>query len=223
MAIPAFLSYSHRDKVLAGLVKAMLDYYSIDAFLAHEDLQPSEEWQLTILSRLKDCVVFLPLLTNSFAESDWTDQETGVAVALGKIVVPMKVHLNPYGFVGKYQAQSFAGATSEGRSTSVIAEGCWNIVRKLASHKKTANAVKGGVISAFGQSRSFSEASRNAERLRSLEPYSEAELDEILTQSCQNDQIYNGFDARAYVNDLIVRDGGRIDKRLARKFAQLQA
>jgi hypothetical protein len=39
-------------------------------FLAHEDLEPSVEWQKTILLKLKECLVFLPLLTDSFTRSD---------------------------------------------------------------------------------------------------------------------------------------------------------
>lgn len=89
MAVPAFLSYSHQDRQLAGLIKGTLNYYGFDTFLAHEDLQPSVEWQEIILINLKECLVFLPLLTDSFIKSDWTDQETGIAIALDKIIVPI--------------------------------------------------------------------------------------------------------------------------------------
>jgi len=68
--IPAFLSYSHQDRRLAGAIKIVLDYYGFDTFLAHEDLQPSVEWQQVIVRQLKGCAVFLPLLTESFAKSD---------------------------------------------------------------------------------------------------------------------------------------------------------
>jgi len=52
-------------------------------------------------------------LTESFAASDWTDQEIGIAVALRKIIVPMKLTLDPYGVIGRYQAQSFAGVADD--------------------------------------------------------------------------------------------------------------
>ncbi len=63
--IAAFLSYSSRDKKLAGLIKKELDFFGFDTFLAHDDLVPSVEWQRTIVCRLKGCQVFLPLLTDS--------------------------------------------------------------------------------------------------------------------------------------------------------------
>jgi len=196
-----------------------LDSYGFDTFLAHEDLKPSEEWQKSIFTKLKACAVFLPLLTKAFTESDWTDQETGIAVALKKIIVPMKVSLNPYGFVNKYQAQSFPEPTSDGDMDGA----CWNIVNKLGSDRKIGSAVKDGVIKAFGRSRSFNEASTYAARLRSLEPYSSEQLDEIVKWGCKNNQIHYGFEARSYVNDLIQREKGRVDKNLARKFVELQA
>lgn len=221
--IPTFLSYSHQDRHLAGAIKIALDYYGFDTFLAHEDLQPSVEWQQVILQELKGCVVFLPLLTESFAKSDWTDQETGIAIALRKIIVPMKLGLDPYGFIGRYQAQSFAGAADE---TSiylpVIEEACWNIVKTLASYKKIASEVRDGVIAAFGRSGSFREAGKFALRMQSLEPFSDQQLNEILRVSTTNDQISHGFDARSIVNALIRREATRVDRSLVRQFEEAQ-
>jgi hypothetical protein len=221
--IPAFISYSHNDRRLAGLIKSYLDYYGFDTFLAHEDLEPSVEWQETILLKLRECLVFLPLLTDSFTRSDWTDQETGIAVAMSKIIVPLKLTVNPYGFINRYQAQSFDGAASGSAVfPPVIDEACWRIVKTLAAHKKIGSEIKGGVIKAFGGSGSFREAAREAARLFSLEPFSDQQVNEIVRVSCQNDQIWHGFDARQYVNDLIRREPARIDKKLARQFAELQ-
>jgi len=221
--IPAFLSYSHKDRHLAGAIKINLDYYGFDTFLAHEDLQPSTEWQEVILLKLRGCSVFLPLLTDSFATSDWTDQEIGVAVALRKIIVPMKLALDPYGFIGRYQAQSFAGA-ADGTSTHppVIEEACWNIVKTLASHKKIALEIRDGVIAAFGRTRSFDGAGKLARRMQSLEPFSNEQLNEILRVSTANDQISHGFDARSIVNDLIRRSAKRVDRSLVRQFVKAQ-
>jgi hypothetical protein len=221
--IPAFLSYSHKDRHLAGGIKIDLDYYGFDAFLAHEDLQPSTEWQQVILLKLRACSVFLPLLTESFAKSDWTDQEIGVAVALRKIIVPMKLTLDPYGFIGRYQAQPFAGAADDASIyPPVIEEACWNIVKTLASHKKIASQVRDGVIAAFGRSGSFSEAGKFARRMQSLELFSDEQLNDILRVSAANDQISHGFDARAIVNDLIRRAAKRVDRSLVRKFVEAQ-
>lgn len=215
MGISAFLSYSHQDRQLAGLTKGFLDLYRFDTFLAHEDLQPSEEWQKTILLRLKDCTIFLPLLTDAFTKSDWTDQETGIAVGLKKIIVPLKVTINPYGFISKYQAQFLDGDN--------VHDACWNVVKTLASNPKVADGIKDGVIQLFGDSGSFGSAAGSATKLQSLEPFNDEQLNEIVRVSSKNNQIYSGFDARKYVRDLIRRNESRINGRQVREFLKLSS
>jgi hypothetical protein len=215
MSIPAFLSYSHKDRRLAGLTKECLDRYGFDTFLAHEDLQPSEEWQKIILKRLKDCIVFLPLLTDAFTKSDWTDQETGIAVGLKKIIVPLKVKKNPYGFISKYQAQLL--------DRDKVEEACWKVVKRLASKPKVADGIRDGVIQVFGRSKSFNAAAENAKKLKLLEPFSNEQLNEIVRVSSRNDQIYFGFDARRYVRDLIRPYKSRIAAKQLRDFLKLSS
>jgi hypothetical protein len=215
MTIPAFLSYSHKDRRLAGLTKECLDSYGFDTFLAHEDLQPSDEWQKTILKRLKNCVIFLPLLTDSFSKSDWTDQETGIAVGLKKVIVPLKVTRNPYGFISKYQAQLLDSETVEAA--------CWKVVRRLATKPKLADGIRDGVIQMFGKSRSFAAAADNAKKLKSLEPFSNEQLNEIVSVSSRNSQIHSGFEARRYVRDLIRPAKSRIDAKTLREFLKLSS
>jgi hypothetical protein len=224
MTIPAFVSYSHRDKKLAGLIKEKLDFCGFETFLAHDDLKPSVEWQKTIVRRLKDCQVFLPLLTDSFPKSSWTDQETGMAVALGKIVVPMKVTINPYGFISKIQAQSFADAV-DGKSIdeSAISRACWKIVKTLAENMKVGSAVKDGMITAFGRSRTFAEAAENAKQIEALEPFTQSQMNEIVRHAGSNSQIYSSWKASNYVKDLIRRKKKDIDQSLAQRFARLSS
>jgi hypothetical protein len=82
-----FLSYSHLDKRLAGKIKKYLLQYGVKVFLAHDDIEPSEEWADKILEELRDCHVFMPILTKHFNKSNWTDQETGCALILNKGVM----------------------------------------------------------------------------------------------------------------------------------------
>jgi hypothetical protein len=69
-------------------VKGFLSTFGMDVFLAHDDLQPSAEWQKEIVQALRKCDVFIPLLTRSFHSSLWTDQETGIAIARKKLILP---------------------------------------------------------------------------------------------------------------------------------------
>jgi hypothetical protein len=49
------------------------------------------------------------ILMPGFKESNWTDQEVGVAFGRGVLIIPIIRGLNPYGFIGKYQGLQAAG------------------------------------------------------------------------------------------------------------------
>lgn len=100
-----FLSYSSRDSLLCGQLKVALDHLGFQVFLAHEDINPSEKWQSRILEELRRADIFIPVLTRNFPRSDWTDQESGIAIEIGRAkILPLNIHLNPYGFLAKFQA-----------------------------------------------------------------------------------------------------------------------
>jgi hypothetical protein len=43
-------------------------------------------------------------LSDTFQQTNWTDQEIGYAMKRAILVVPVKVSIVPYGFMGRYQA-----------------------------------------------------------------------------------------------------------------------
>ena len=99
-----FLSHSHFEKETAGTIKKELDKLGCKCFVAHEDIVPTKVFEDEILKNLRECDALLALLTENFAKSNWTDQETGIAIALNKLVVGVKMGIDPYGFIGKYHA-----------------------------------------------------------------------------------------------------------------------
>ncbi len=48
----AFLSYQSADKEVAAKIKVILSQLGVESFLAHEDINVSEEWRLSILAEL---------------------------------------------------------------------------------------------------------------------------------------------------------------------------
>jgi len=101
----AFISYSTKDKQFGGAVKSVFDEMGIESFLAHDDLNVSEEWKTRILSELKSCNIFVPLLSKAFKESDWCSQEIGLIVnKRGVLVIPLSIDgTNPFGFISHIQ------------------------------------------------------------------------------------------------------------------------
>lgn len=102
-----FLSYSNIDRRIAGLLKQHLETYSgFTVFLAHSDINASTNWRTKIIDTLNTSDVFIPLLTSSSKYSIFVNQEIGIAYALKKIIIPIKIDTNPFGFIESLQALS---------------------------------------------------------------------------------------------------------------------
>jgi len=101
-----FLSYSHDDRVLAGKIADFLREKGIYVFLAHKDIEISDEWRDEIHKNLRDCNVLLALLTPSFKESVWTNQEAGYIMGRERKIVPLivgKTKIKDFGFLETLQ------------------------------------------------------------------------------------------------------------------------
>lgn len=99
-----FLSHKSEDKVQVGRLRDHLRIWGIHAFVAHEDIEPTSEWQKTIEVALATMNSFVALMTEKFHDSNWTDQEVGYAIGCGIPIITVNLGSNPYGFIGKYQA-----------------------------------------------------------------------------------------------------------------------
>ena len=99
-----FISYSKEsDGATAKAIKRDFRSYGLNVFLAHDDIEVSADWSESILKQISNCPFFVPLLSSGFRKSEWTDQEIGIAVCLGKpIILPIKLEdIDPYGFISK--------------------------------------------------------------------------------------------------------------------------
>lgn len=113
----AFISYSHADRSYGAQAKAVLADVGIDAFLAHDDLEVSEEWRARILEELRSCGLFVPLLSANFMASKWAPQEAGFIVSRPEVVIaPLSIDGTvPFGFIGHVQCSKIppTGITRE--------------------------------------------------------------------------------------------------------------
>lgn len=85
----AFLSYAHENKALAGKVKQIIEAKGVSAFLAHEDLEVSEDWGAEILRRLDTCSALIAIVTEKFMGSVWANQEVGIGIDKGLPIIPL--------------------------------------------------------------------------------------------------------------------------------------
>lgn len=106
-----FASHLAKHKDIVGAVGTQLSYFGVEAFVAHDAIEPSREWIQVIQNALFDCDAMIVFLHEGFVESQWCDQEVGWALGRQRPVLPLNYGINPYGFLGQYQAQKCGLAT----------------------------------------------------------------------------------------------------------------
>lgn len=102
-----FFSHKAEYKSEAAELKEALQLFGISCFVAHDDIEPTRTWQNEIEKALFSMDVLIALMTEDFSDSNWTDQEIGVAIGRNVLILPIRIDADPYGFIGKYQAISF--------------------------------------------------------------------------------------------------------------------
>lgn len=97
---------SHRDSIKADAhkLKERLKDFGIGAFVAHESIEASLDWQQEIQEALRSMDVLVALITEDFSDSNWTDQEVGFALGRSTPVITVALGRDPYGFMGRHQA-----------------------------------------------------------------------------------------------------------------------
>lgn len=106
MTTLAFISYQTDDRHIAGTVQGILEEVGITAFLAHEDIDVSEEWRVRILEELVAADIFICILSKSYLKSQWCTQESGIAAFRKKLtIIPLSIDGTvPQAFLGNIQA-----------------------------------------------------------------------------------------------------------------------
>lgn len=116
----AFITHIAKDKSIATRLRDALKTYKIEAFVAHEDIKPSEEWQIEIEHALQTMDFFISIHTKGVSESIWCQQEIGYAVCRNVKMIPIKFDEDPQGFIGKIQALARRKKTAETVAKEII-------------------------------------------------------------------------------------------------------
>lgn len=145
-----FLSHCTSHVEIARRLKNHLGERDIETFVAHESIQVSQEWEDVLQVGLRTCDAVIALLTPNFKESDWTNQEIGIATAHGKIVVPLRFGSQPHGFFAKYQALTL----KDGDQYREIAR---KLFEALVRHELTMHRMAEVLVRKFIKSGSFEE------------------------------------------------------------------
>jgi len=102
-----FISHVASTNLAVYELKKALAEYGITSFVAHEDIEPTKQWREEIYRALLSMNCLVALVTPDFMQSKWCDQEVGIAMGLGRLVIPVRMGADPYGFLGNYQAVTY--------------------------------------------------------------------------------------------------------------------
>jgi len=201
----AFLSHAHHDRLIARKLADELKKYSIDAFVAHEDIKLGDEWESALLERIKNCDLFIAILSENFHQVDYTDQEVGIAHGLGKIILPLSVDKTmPYGFLTKFQAKKISPEIDGDEVSKIFAE----------FMPKTSEArVEDRLIYSLINSHSFNEANYYAGILSKHTEFSEVQINMIAKGFINNDQLRESYVATPWCVGILKKNMKKIDKR----------
>jgi hypothetical protein len=81
-----FLCHLASFKKTTAALQSALRRFGISAFVAHVDIEPTREWQDEIEAGLWSMDALAAILIPGFKESNWTDQEVGIAVGRGVLL-----------------------------------------------------------------------------------------------------------------------------------------
>ncbi|WP_421222795.1 toll/interleukin-1 receptor domain-containing protein [Aeromonas enteropelogenes] len=188
-----FLSHLASFKVQTSHLQSALRKYAISSFVAHEDIEPTKQWQEEIEAALHTMDALVAILMPSFQESRWCDQEVGFAVGRDVLVIPLRKGLDPYGFIGKYQ-----GIQAQNKTIGDVAEA---IFRTLIKSPKTKNKILMAMSGAVSNASSPEEALDKVAILKSLDNISVELLDSLKqevsgnTLLMESQEFINAFNA----------------------------
>lgn len=190
-----FLSHCATHKSRVAKLQETLEPMGISSFVAHIDIEPTKEWEAEILRGLQTMEALVAVLTTDFPSSRWCDQEVGVALGTGRLVIPIRVDIDPYGFLGRYQALSARTGALDGIATA--------IVRILIKHDSTAVSMQNALVRALADSRSFAESKTIVALLETTRRLSEENV-RILAQALkENGQVDGAWGVPERVRGLI--------------------
>jgi len=194
-----FLTHLAIYKKFAGDLQEALLSYGISAFVAHNDIEPTLEWQVQIETALATCEALVAQLHDKFHISNWTDQEIGFA--MGRRVPTFAVRLGetPYGFIGRFQA--FNG---NGKDVRVLARELFDSFRK---NKQTQRRMSEILLSLLEESESFAESKERMGFLEELEVWDPSFSARLRASVQSNGQVADSWGVPQRIEKLIAKWG----------------
>ena len=188
--IRLFISHKSEDRDKARDLKGKLQKFSVTSFVAHEDVDPTEEWENVILEALSTMDILVALLTEDASRSHWVNQEIGYAFGRNKPVVSVGMGADPQGFNARHQALS-----GQGREIEHIADELFSLMfeKDRLGLKEPA---KDSFIAAIRNANSFIDAASLSKFLPKIDSLTPTQIEKLLDSYNRNYQASGSYDFR---------------------------
>lgn len=197
-----FLSHKAEFKSETAQLKEAFGEMGISAFVAHNDIEPTAEWQTTIEEALFTMDVFIALMTENFHGSNWTDQEVGIAIGREVPIISVRLGRDPYGFIGKYQ-----GMQGMGKNMRLIANELFGI---LLNRPEIKEKLKNAVIGRFCNADSWGQASWLMELIGRFHKLSPEQIHMLEEAPEKNDQVSGAWKVQRMLPGVLLKFRGAI-------------
>lgn len=157
-----FMSHTKANKQLAGKIRERLLERGIDAYVAHDMIEPTKEWMDEIEAALRSCDATAAILSEDFINSRWCDQEIGISIGRRILIVAVRQGADPYGFISKFQA--VPGDASPMAPENIASR----LHETLVVHDLTKAKMAAATVQSYIDSGSFDDARANLSRVREI-------------------------------------------------------
>jgi hypothetical protein len=194
-----FISHTSANRDSAHRLKQAVSEYNVAAFVAHDDIEPTTEWEAEIERALRTMDALAAIISPDFFESRWCDQEVGFAFGRSKLVVPICKDAIPHGFLGKYQ-----GFKAQGLLPSAVADKLTDI---LVGHSLTAQRMADALVERMANSGSWDISKRTMALLEKVPHLNESQVTKLVLSSEDNSEVRNAFGVPDRIQILVRRIG----------------
>lgn len=173
-----FLSHKSEDKELTHNIKKALSKYGVSCFVAHDDIKPGSEWAKVIENAIFSADACVALMSETYHNSDWTDQEIGCAYGRRIPVILAKIGMAPYGLVGKIQAVATSWEDASVKLLPLLLRESRMVEAYIAACEKCKSIDAGNVL---------------AEALEHINSITDAQIDKLVAAYVGNYQLVQSF------------------------------
>jgi hypothetical protein len=194
-----FITHRAQEKLAAAELKMKLLPYGICGFVAHRDIEPNQIWQTEIERALVSMHALVALITPGFDSSVWCQQEIGFALGRGVPVIPIRLGLDPHGFIGQIQALT-ADLVNPGGLANTL-------VDTLLKDDRTSGMMRERLVREFESVKTWESARQLRPKLVSITEFDDGQLTRIEKALSENEKVATAYGVPEAIKQLLTRHG----------------